>query len=565
MVNMSNRNRLSSRPNFTQRILQIGAAGITVVGLAAALFFYIESTEEESVDCESCTISITGTSNTSYTVTSGDVVCIEAGATYSGTIQRNGNSGNGTVVICNRGNIQNASLRFNKGINIIHNYGTLSPNSLQFNSGTSENTVTNYSGATATFSSFQLSQNGTSFINAGEFSSGQFSLGTGASFENQEGATGSSGNLQINNDASWVNQGTFTTNGNFSVNSNGEATNLGTLTILGNLESNHDFMSIGYLTVAGNLRINGNSSMDLEGWVDVGGDVEVNKNLNQAGQMEIGGNFTVNGGAKALVAGLIDVDGNLTNNSRISGPDPTANAYGRINVAGNTTQNGGGSMTNLLDVCDAGYPATGLDTNWGNKDATVTHCVNSPQSSFPVEWLSFDAHAKGPLVELSWSTARESNNDFFTVERSVDAVQFEEVAKISAVGNTEAPTSYQALDANPPIGRIYYRIRQTDFDGQTSFTNRVELSMESEGFAVNLYPNPATERINLDIRTEQGDAATVSIRSIDGREVLRQPLSLVTGLNHQEFSLQQYPAGTYLLQVLRSNGTLPTTIRFNKY
>jgi hypothetical protein len=70
-------------------------------------------------------------------------------------------------------------------------------------------------------------------------------------------------------------------------------------------------------------------------------------------------------------------------------------------------------------------------------------------------------------VELNWSTASEENNSHFVVERSVDSENFMAIGQlVNGAGNATSINAYSSFDLNVPVGALYYRIKQIDFDGQ---------------------------------------------------------------------------------------------------
>jgi hypothetical protein len=109
-----------------------------------------------------------------------------------------------------------------------------------------------------------------------------------------------------------------------------------------------------------------------------------------------------------------------------------------------------------------------------------------PSDPLPVELLSFTAKATVNQVALEWITASETNNNYFTVERSSDALDFAEVAKIRGAAYSNRMIAYCYTDYDVQAGIWYYRIRQTDFDGAFSHSPVV---------AVNVKPRVDTNRI----------------------------------------------------------------------
>ncbi|TXI68171.1 MAG: hypothetical protein E6Q41_04540 [Cyclobacteriaceae bacterium] len=121
----------------------------------------------------------------------------------------------------------------------------------------------------------------------------------------------------------------------------------------------------------------------------------------------------------------------------------------------------------------------------------------------PVELISFTGTAENEKVNLKWVTASELNNDFFTVQHSTDGVEFESLGVIDGQGTKQSSTTYNFVDATPMAGVNYYRLKQTDFDGASSYSNIVAVNLDLEWL---LYPNPATHGTDVSIN-KKGDYA----------------------------------------------------------
>lgn len=123
----------------------------------------------------------------------------------------------------------------------------------------------------------------------------------------------------------------------------------------------------------------------------------------------------------------------------------------------------------------------------GNTDSSIP---------LPIELLSFNAVPEKAEVRLAWSTASELNNDFFTVQRSQDAEQWQDVINVKGAGNSNQRIDYETTDGLPFTGVSYYRLKQTDLDGQYSYSSvrRVEIA---ELFQLKVYPNPSAGKFTI--------------------------------------------------------------------
>lgn len=121
----------------------------------------------------------------------------------------------------------------------------------------------------------------------------------------------------------------------------------------------------------------------------------------------------------------------------------------------------------------------------------------------PIELIHFNAVAENEKVNLNWVTASELNNDFFTVQHSTDGVEFASLGIINGQGTTQNSTSYDFVDSNPMAGVNYYRLKQTDFDGTSTYSNIIAVNLNLEWL---LYPNPVTYGNDVSIN-KKGDYA----------------------------------------------------------
>lgn len=116
--------------------------------------------------------------------------------------------------------------------------------------------------------------------------------------------------------------------------------------------------------------------------------------------------------------------------------------------------------------------------------------LSSGVNPLPIELVYFSAEIdRNKHVVLNWETATEINNDYFTIEKSKDAVNFIEVDVVDAAGNCSVRKEYNYIDQNPFDGISYYRLIQTDFDLSHSYSDIISIKNENI-LPPNLYPNP---------------------------------------------------------------------------
>lgn len=98
----------------------------------------------------------------------------------------------------------------------------------------------------------------------------------------------------------------------------------------------------------------------------------------------------------------------------------------------------------------------------------------------PIELANFYGSHDGKNVNLFWSTSSESNNDYFTIQRTKDGKEFEDIGIIQGAGNSTSLLEYNFVDYSPYSGTSYYRIKQTDFDGKFDYTQLISVQSNNE-------------------------------------------------------------------------------------
>lgn len=181
---------------------------------------------------------------------------------------------------------------------------------------------------------------------------------------------------------------------------------------------------------------------------------------------------------------------------------------------------------------------------------------NYINSTLPIELLSFDAIMNGNKVDLNWSTATEKDNDYFTIERSRDAISFEAVSTVDAAGNSTSTRYYADTDYDPYAGISYYRLKQTDFNGHYTYSNIVAVNYSFGDDGISIFPNPSNGEINLTIAGLENKEVLVVIRDITGRECYSK---VILALENKQLvvigSENELAAGAYIV-VASSNNKL---------
>lgn len=181
----------------------------------------------------------------------------------------------------------------------------------------------------------------------------------------------------------------------------------------------------------------------------------------------------------------------------------------------------------------------------------------------PISLLSFEGIRTKGHVDLKWITLTEKENDYFTVQKSINGIEFKDVAKIQGAGTINVPQyySYRDIDNNEPV--LYYRLRQTDYDGTYTLSHIISLRRNNlRDLQMTIYPNPSTgEQMILKINGLMEDATFV-ISDLLGRPILERNIS--GDENHSALELitpeSKLEAGSYLATLFLEGQKLTTRI-----
>lgn len=167
----------------------------------------------------------------------------------------------------------------------------------------------------------------------------------------------------------------------------------------------------------------------------------------------------------------------------------------------------------------------------------------------PVSLLYFSARAtENNGITCSWETAQELNARDFTIERSTDGEHFEAIGSLPA-HNTASLSHYDFADHAAPAGLLYYRLKETDLDGQTMYSEIVTVRTAAATIDLQLYPNPAEEEVFAEVASMQPGDATVELIDHEGRLAESRKVRLGRHTQQLYFGMQAYPAGLYLLRI----------------
>jgi hypothetical protein len=160
--------------------------------------------------------------------------------------------------------------------------------------------------------------------------------------------------------------------------------------------------------------------------------------------------------------------------------------------------------------------ATNILSTIGQNTEYILGRIGTP---LPVELVRFEAICNQDKVDITWSTQTEINNDYFVIEKSNDAIQFFELTTTQGAGNSNDINNYIVVDNNTTTNVVYYRLKQVDFNGETTYHYPVSIHCQNNSNSY-IYPNPNKGIVNIVLGNLKN--AKVKVFNITGQLVHQQ-------------------------------------------
>lgn len=223
------------------------------------------------------------------------------------------------------------------------------------------------------------------------------------------------------------------------------------------------------------------------------------------------------------------------------------------------------SMILQTTSVDKGVP--GKDPRYGAGRIDAYQAYLLALSMIPVEFSSFSAIANENSVKLNWSTATETNNSGFSVERKTPLDErWIEIGFVPGFGSTTERKSYSFTDVNLSMGAYSYRLKQIDFDGTYEYSNEVfaEVSAPKNFALLQNYPNPFNPATTIEFSFPEMSNVSIEIYNVIGELVASfVNQNLDAGYHSLNFNASNLPSGTYIYQ-LKANGQNGTFVDVKK-
>jgi hypothetical protein len=244
-------------------------------------------------------------------------------------------------------------------------------------------------------------------------------------------------------------------------------------------------------------------------------------------------------------------------------PNAAANAPNGPQVVGNVLL--GGSPVKRQITLRYLVQTSGTLNSIGYHMNVFTNACGSPQSAGdsidcsavlqPVVMSEFSGINQGNVNILNWATASEKDNKGFTIERSPDGNRFEAIGFVQGIGNSVSLRRYQYKDVLEVPQTFYYRLRQEDNDGTTTYSKMIALvPTDGQSNLANIYHDGKSAEIGIRTMFSQQEAATLNVYSLTGARISSQPIVIPAGSHWQYLSLPLNAKGIYIVEIYSQSG-----------
>lgn len=168
----------------------------------------------------------------------------------------------------------------------------------------------------------------------------------------------------------------------------------------------------------------------------------------------------------------------------------------------------------------------------------------------PVSLISFNAKKLSEKINLVWSTATEINNSHFELERSVNGQEFSTIATVQGAGNSNQVLNYSVTDEQPAKGINYYRLKQTDFNGDYSYSKIIAQENSAAGFEI-VKMGTSEEQVTLALYSDETGYVTMELIDMSGKCVYKKDISVEQGYSNHSIPTGNL-TGIYLIKMFNS-------------
>jgi hypothetical protein len=181
--------------------------------------------------------------------------------------------------------------------------------------------------------------------------------------------------------------------------------------------------------------------------------------------------------------------------------------------------------------------------------------AGGPSNALPITLLNFSAECIVNAININWTSSSEANNKEFTIEESYDAINWRIVEIVAGANNSTTLTNYSTQVAYSSPNGSYFRLTQTDYNGNHKTFDPIFIRCENEkGNTLNLFPNPAREYSVLEINSENNMDIQITLFSANGQIVFSQKTALQKGKNLIQLDISSLASGIFHFHISNNQG-----------
>jgi len=169
-------------------------------------------------------------------------------------------------------------------------------------------------------------------------------------------------------------------------------------------------------------------------------------------------------------------------------------------------------------------------------------------SPLPVELLNFEGRQLDKSILLNWNTASENGNNYFSVQRSADGINFNELSLVKGAGNSTQTVSYEYSDNTPISGINYYRLAQFDFDGKVDYSDMIAVKY-FENSLIKVENNPVNDQLHIIVQSEKVEYIKFQIINNLGESGIQTSKFTAKGFNKFSIPVENLSEGVYFVKM----------------
>jgi Concanavalin A-like lectin/glucanases superfamily/Secretion system C-terminal sorting domain len=192
-----------------------------------------------------------------------------------------------------------------------------------------------------------------------------------------------------------------------------------------------------------------------------------------------------------------------------------------------------------------------------NRALTALEILQLSSVALPVKLTSFTGVNKSNIITLNWQTAYEQNSSHYSIQRSVDGVNFTDVARVAANGTSNIPLNYSYNDILPASVKmhktVFYRLKSVDIDGNFGNSDILAMQLDKTDIQLLVSPNPAKDILQVQTASGLSGNGVLTITDIMGRQMYKRDVLLQTGSNSFPINISLFGPGIYSVRLINGS------------